>query len=70
MDGLIIHITWPYFLGIIGSLIALAWYAGSRLSAIENDAEWLKGAVATLSERFDALTQEIRGTSGTKSTQG
>lgn len=51
MEGLIIHITWPYFLGIVGSIVGLAWYDGSRFSAMQKDIDWLVAAVKELQEK-------------------
>jgi hypothetical protein len=42
MNGLIIYVDWPYFLGILGALIGLAYYANGRLTKIETTVEWLK----------------------------
>jgi hypothetical protein len=42
MNGLIIYIDWQYFLGILGALIGLAYYANGRLTKIETTVEWLK----------------------------
>jgi hypothetical protein len=43
-----IYIDWPYFLGIIGTLIALAYYANGRLTRIETNFDWLADAVRDL----------------------
>jgi len=48
MQGLTIHIDWQWFLGILGALIAIAWYSGGRFSAIETSIQWLKEAVNEL----------------------
>jgi hypothetical protein len=42
MNGITIYIDWPYFLGIIGTLIAMAYYANGRFTKIETTIEWLK----------------------------
>jgi hypothetical protein len=42
MNGLIIYVDWQYFLGILGALIGLAYYANGRLTKIETTVEWLK----------------------------
>lgn len=42
MQELIIKIDWVYFLGIIGTLIFLAYYSGSRFSVLETDMKWVK----------------------------
>ncbi len=50
MDGnnLVIEINWVYFLGIIGALIAIAYYSGGRFKTIETNIDWLKDAVKDL----------------------
>jgi hypothetical protein len=45
---LTIDINWEYFLGIIGSLIALAYYANGRFTRLETNFEWLADAVRDL----------------------
>ena len=42
MDEILIKINWIYFLGIIGALIVVAYYSGSRFSKIETDVGWIK----------------------------
>lgn len=36
MDELTINITWQWALGIVGTLLVLAWYGSSRFTAIES----------------------------------
>jgi hypothetical protein len=48
MTDLVIGISWEYFLGIMGSLIALAYYANGRFTGIETDVGWLKETIAEL----------------------
>ena len=42
MNGITIYIDWPYFLGIVGTLIAIAYYANGRFTKLETTVEWLK----------------------------
>ena len=39
---LIIKIDMFYFLGIMGSLIAVVWFAGTKWGKVENSIEWIK----------------------------
>lgn len=48
MNGLIIQVDWVFFLGIIGTLILIAWYAGARFTQIETDVHWLKDGIKEL----------------------
>jgi hypothetical protein len=45
MNELIINVSWEYFVGIIGSLIALAYYANGRFTRLETSVEWLKDSL-------------------------
>jgi hypothetical protein len=48
MEHLIINISWEYFLGILGSLIAIAYYTNGRFSVLETDVGWLKDTISQL----------------------
>lgn len=41
MNNVIININWEYFLGLVGTLIALAYYANGRFTRLETSVEWL-----------------------------
>lgn len=41
MNNVVIYINWEYFLGLVGTLIALAYYANGRFTRIETSVEWL-----------------------------
>lgn len=53
MGAIAINIDWQYFLGIIGTLIALGYYAQGRLTALETDVTWLKETVGELTIRAE-----------------
>jgi len=48
MNTLVINISWEYFLGVVGSLIAIAYYANGRFTGLETDVEWLKETISEL----------------------
>jgi hypothetical protein len=48
MDSIIIVINWGYFLGIIGSLIGMAWYANGRFTALETSMRWVTDTLRDL----------------------
>lgn len=48
MDGVTINIGWEYFLGIMGSLILIAWYSNGRFMALETSMEWVKKSLDNL----------------------
>ncbi len=48
MDGLTIHISWEYFLGIMSALILVAWYANGRFTALETSMKWMKETINEL----------------------
>ena len=53
MNGITIYIDWPYFLGIIGTLIAMAYYANGRFTKIETTIEWLKETLLEIKSRLE-----------------
>jgi hypothetical protein len=48
MDTLAINISWEFFLGLLGSLIAIAYYSNGRFTALETDVGWLKETISEL----------------------
>ena len=48
MDTLVINISWEFFLSVMGSLIALAYYANGRLTGLETNVDWLKETISEL----------------------
>lgn len=59
MNDLVINISWEYFLGIVGSLVALAYYAGSRLTGLESDVQWLSEAVRDLTIKAENISTRL-----------
>jgi hypothetical protein len=53
---LTINIGWEFFLGIIGTLIALAYYANGRLTRIEANFDWLSQAVRDITIKADNIS--------------
>src|SRR5439155_20621405 len=53
---LTININGEYFLVIIGTLIALAYYANGRFTRIETNFEWLTDAVRDLTIRAENIS--------------
>jgi len=51
--GLTIYINWEYFLGIIGALIAIAYYTNGRFTRIETSLEWINEALWELKINSD-----------------
>jgi hypothetical protein len=41
MNDVIININWEYFLGLVGTLIGIAYYANGRFTRLETSVEWL-----------------------------
>jgi hypothetical protein len=48
MDSLVINISWEYFLGIMGGLIAIAYYTNGPFTALETTDAWLKELLTDL----------------------
>ena len=53
---LAININWEYFLGIFGTLIALAYYANGRLTRLETNFDWLADAVRDLTIKIENVS--------------
>jgi hypothetical protein len=53
MNELSIHIGWEYFLGVIGTLIGIAYYTNGRLTKLETSMDWVKDALSRLNARFE-----------------
>jgi hypothetical protein len=53
MNGLTIYVDWQYFLGILGALIGLAYYANGRFTKIETTIEWLKEILLEIKRQLD-----------------
>lgn len=53
---LTINIGWEYFLGIIGTLLALAYYTNGRFTRIETNFEWLADAVRDLTIKAENIS--------------
>ena len=53
MNGLTIFVDWQYFLGILGALIGMAYYANGRFTKIETTVEWLKEILLEIKKHLD-----------------
>lgn len=59
MNTLVINIDWQYFLGIMGSLIAIAYYTQGRFTTLETDVTWLKETVSELTIRAENVRSKL-----------
>ncbi len=50
MDALSINISWEFFLSVMCSLIALAYYLNGRFTGLETNVDWLKETISETSE--------------------
>jgi hypothetical protein len=48
MDNVAINISWEFFLGVMGCLIVIAYYANWRFTGLETDVDWLKETISEL----------------------
>lgn len=53
MQTITINIEWYYFLGIMGSLILIAWYTSARFTALETSLQWVKDILNDVKTAFD-----------------
>jgi hypothetical protein len=56
MGELAIHISWEYFLGLTGTIVALAYYANGRLTRLETSMEWVKDTLKQVAAIIDSKT--------------
>lgn len=61
MSDLSIQIGWEYFLGIVGLLIAIAWYSNGRFTALETSMDWVKDAIKELKVNADNISNPAFG---------
>jgi hypothetical protein len=54
MNGLTIYVDWQYFLGILGALIGMAYYANGRFTKIETTVAWLKETLLEIKQQLDS----------------
>jgi len=59
MSDITINIDWPYFLGVIGALIGVAYYANGRMTKLETSVEWLKEALLELKDKSEELAKSL-----------
>ena len=60
MNGITIYVDWTYFLGIVGTLMGIAYYANGRFTKIETTVEWLKEILLEIRERLENGTGQPR----------
>ena len=58
MKDLVINVSWEYFLDILGSIGALAYYTSGRFSRLETNVEWLSDAVRDLTIRAENISSK------------
>lgn len=59
MNGLIINVNWEYFLGIVGSLILIGYYANGRFTRLETNFHWLSETVRELTIKAENLATKL-----------
>lgn len=59
MDTLIIAVSWEYFIGIMGALIAIAYHTNGRFTALETDVGWLREMISELVIRAENVTAKL-----------
>jgi hypothetical protein len=71
MSGFAIYINWEYFLGVVGTLIAIAYYTNGRLTRLETSMEWVKDTLRRLTLNFqgtDSVASQPRSRSKKRTT--
>ncbi len=59
MNDLVINVSWDYFLGILSSIGALAYYTSGRFTRLETNVEWLSDAVRDLTIRAENIPSKL-----------
>src|ERR1700722_10784683 len=59
MGNLVINISWEYFLGVLGSLVVVAYYASGRFTRLESDVQWLTDVVRDLTIRAENISTKL-----------
>jgi hypothetical protein len=59
MDTLVINISWEFFLSLVGSLIAIAYFTNGRFTALETDVGWLKETLSELLIRAENIPTKL-----------
>jgi hypothetical protein len=54
MTELSIHIGWEYFLGLVGTLIGIAYYTNGRLTRLETSMDWVKDTLKRITLNFES----------------
>jgi len=62
MENVLIQINWPYFLGILGGLVLVAYYANGRFTKIETDMDWVKDTLKEIKNDSDGKRIQAFGT--------
>jgi hypothetical protein len=61
MEGITVHIGWEYFLGLLGALVAIAWYSNGRFTALETSMDWVKNMLLDLKKSIDDANSKAHG---------
>jgi hypothetical protein len=59
MEGLVINVSWEYFLALMSSLVALAYYSSGRFTALETNVGWLKDTIAELAINAENINSKF-----------
>ena len=59
MNDLVINTSWEFFLGIMGSTIALAYYANGRFTRLETNVDWLSEALRDLTVKAENISAKL-----------
>jgi len=63
MNTVDISINWEYFLGLVGTLICIAYYANGRFTRLETSVEWLTETFRGLKIASENSTAKLFGVS-------
>ena len=59
MNDLVITVSWEFFLGIMGTLIAIAYYANGRFTRLETNFDWLSDVLRELTIKAENISAKL-----------
>lgn len=63
MNDLVVNVSWEFFLGLLGSIIALAYYTNGRFTRLETSVDWITDALRDLTIKAENISAKLFDTS-------
>ena len=59
MNDLVINVSWEYFLGMVGTLMAIGYYANGRFTRLETNFQWMADALRDLTIKAENISTKV-----------